>query len=153
MNWLPAGAFLVTFSALALFAACLTVAVLWEHAWIKFWDHLGGTARLYFRRIKFFGHTIPSTWTAVACSLVVWLTIVLTFTLALSWQACVSLLVGVCVVFLCFGYRLGGPRAKNHKFRFASSFFEPALALAVPSLAGKLVEAGLRSIAVALGLA
>jgi hypothetical protein len=58
-------------------AAGLTVAVIWHHlglgfrfavlrAWVQIRSHVAGTARLYYRRIKWYGHTRPSTWIAVA---------------------------------------------------------------------------------------
>jgi hypothetical protein len=147
MDWFAVGAFVVIATALGLLAIGLTIEVLWRKGWARVWAHLAGTAELYFRRIRWFGHTYKSTWTAVACGLSVWLGITAAFIVTPRWEICVLAFLAIAVAFLSVAWRLRGPRAPDHPFRFVCSFFEPALALAVPSLLGKVFEASLKSLA------
>jgi hypothetical protein len=152
MTWEPflaAGTILTIALGVGLVCAAvgLTAAVLWHYlsegyqlAVLRAWEHLKGTAELYFRRIRWYGHTHKSTWTAVACSLVIWLGIGVSFKLTAYWQTCLVVLLALPLAFLAVGWWLRGPRASEHRFRFVCSFFEPVIALAVPSLAGKVVE-------------
>jgi len=150
MNWLTVGAYLVIATALGLFAVALTIAVLWHYLSEGLRGHVTEMVQTYFRRLMRYGHTRPSTKTAVVCSLVVWLGIGVAFTFPEYWRTSVAALLLLPVIFFAAGWRRKGPRATNHRLRFTYTFFEPAVALAIPSVAGKLVDAGLRALIAAL---
>jgi hypothetical protein len=121
-----------------------------EHAWKRLRDHVVETGRLYFNRIRLYGHTHKSTWTAVVFSLVIWVAIAASVAFAAYWRISVVVLLVLPAAFLVVGWCLRGPRAGNHRFRFACTFFEPAVALVVPSLGSKLIDVGLQALKTAL---
>ena len=164
MNWLPsiaAVAMLALGSVLFCLAAVLTLAALWPIlsegfrravllAWGRLRDHVIFTARLYFRRLRWYGHTVPSTVIAVVFSLVIWLAVAASLTFTAYWQISVAALTALPVTFLLVGWWTRGPNAGNHRFNFACSFFEPALALVVPSVGSKLIDIALHALKAAL---
>jgi hypothetical protein len=149
MNWEPllAAGIILTIAVgvgLAFAAVGLTVAVLWREGWVRFWNHSTDTVRLYFRRLKWCGHTKPSTAVAVAFSLALWFGTAVALTFPAYWRVSAVGLLVLPVLFLTGAWWLGGASVPRHRFRFACSFFEPAMALVVPSLGSKLIDAGLK---------
>jgi hypothetical protein len=155
MNWealLTLGGLLAAILIIVLVgvAMMLTVAVLWNAGWVRFWDHLSNTAKWYFRRLKWVGHTKLSTTTAVAFSLVFSFGIAAAFTFPAYWRVSLVGLLILPALFLAIGWCVGGEKVPNHRVRFACSFFEPTFALLVPSLGNKLMEAGLQALKAAI---
>jgi hypothetical protein len=76
-----------------------------------------------------------------------WFGIAVAFTFTAHWRASVIVLATLPLVFFVAGWWFRGPRASNHRFRFTWSFFEPVVALAIPALVGKVIDAGLKALA------
>jgi hypothetical protein len=136
----------------------LTIAVLWRYfslgfqiavlrAWNSLRAHISETAQRYFRRIRRYGHTVKSCIIAVVCSLALWLALVAAFAFSQHWRVSVVILLLLPFLFFYAGWRSGGPRAPNHRVRFTYAFFEPAVALGVPTLFSKAMDAGLKALA------
>jgi hypothetical protein len=157
MDWMPvfaAVAMIVLGFGLFCLAAILTLATLWPYLSLAFRLavlrtlaqlrlHLRETAIRHFYRIRRYGHTHWSAWIAVVCSVVIWLGIVVAFSFVTHWRTSIVILALLPLVFFAAGWRFKGEKAPKHKFRFACAFFEPAAALAVPTLTSKLIDLGL----------
>jgi hypothetical protein len=164
MDWMAliaAVAMIVLGFGLFCLAVLLTLATLWPYlslgirlavlrAWAQLSDYIGETGRKYFDRIKWFGHTKQSTKVAVICSLAMWFGVAVAFAFPAYWRVSVAVLLVLPALFFALGWYLGGRQAPAHSFRFTCSFFEPAIALAVPLLAGKLMDIGLQALKAAL---
>ena len=106
-------------------------------------SHLRSTTDKYFERLKFKGLTIPSCRIAVWCSVVVWVGVLVAFAVHF-WKETLILTLSALLVLSVAGWRVKGPKATFS--RFVTAFYEPTLALIVPTVFMKSVDLAVRSI-------
>lgn len=99
----------------------------------------------YFQHLKWMGLTEKSCRIAVVCSLVAWFGVLVIFAFKPYWALTLMLIIALVVGFTVEGWRQAGKRKKP--WRFVRAFYEPTFALTIPALAGKIVDAGLHSLA------
>jgi hypothetical protein len=103
------------------------------------------TGRKYFRHLRWMGLTQRSCQIAVVCSIAAWFGILVMFAFRPYWTLVFVLTLVLVTALSIEGWRQAGRRKKV--VRFVRAFYEPTLALAAPTFASKIVDAGLRAIA------
>jgi hypothetical protein len=155
--FLAALALMVLGFGLFCLAALLTFVTLWPyftlgfriavlHTWWRVRKYIADTARTYFRRLMRYGHTLASTTIAVIFSLVIWLAAAASFTFPAYWRLSLFAVIILPAAFLLAAWWTRGPAAIRHRFDFACTFFEPAIALVLPSMGNKLIDMVLQTL-------
>lgn len=101
------------------------------------------TGRKYFRHLRWMGLTQRTCQIAVVCSVAAWFGILIMFAFKPYWTFAFVLTVVLVTALSIEGWRKAGKRKKA--FKFVRAFYEPTLALTVPTFASKVVDAALRA--------
>src|SRR5262245_19179510 len=124
----------------------VTILVLWRFfswgarytmlkAWIRVRNYVVETALQYFNRLKRYGLTRVACNIAVVCSIAVWVAIIAAFAFSDHLAEAATVIVVMVLAFFIAGWKKRGPRARF--FTFTRGFFEPTLALAIPTFLAK----------------
>jgi hypothetical protein len=133
-------------AGLVCLAVGVTVLVLWRFfsrgaryamlkAWVKIRNNVVETALQYFNRLRRYGLTRVACNIAVVCSIAVWVAIIAAFAFSDHLPEAAAVIVVMVLAFFIAGRKKRGPRGRF--FTFTRGFFEPTLALAIPTFLAK----------------